>query len=148
MPLPGIAYGTAVTPDGRFLVLTLIKLNQVARLDLETWQVVHTLDVPQAPQEVVIRPDGRIAYVSCDTSGQVAEIDLAGWKVSRLIDAGPYGGRPGLGHGRQQARTMTCSRSALGLGAVAVLLLAPLRGAAIAETPGPCATVELFRDDF
>ena len=43
---------------------------------------------------------------------------------------------------------MTSSRAVLGSGAVVVLLLAPLRGAAIGETPPPCATVELFRDDF
>jgi DNA-binding beta-propeller fold protein YncE len=87
--LPGIAYGTAATIDGRHLVLALIKSNQVARLDLATWTVGPTLDVPKAPQEVLVRPDGKVAYVSCDASGKVAEIDLEQWKVARLIDAGP-----------------------------------------------------------
>ena len=87
--LPGVAYGTAPTPDGRFLVMALPGLNQVGVLDLKSMEVVRTLDVPKAPQEVLVRPDGRVAYVSCDASGQVAEIDLAEWKVERLIPAGP-----------------------------------------------------------
>jgi DNA-binding beta-propeller fold protein YncE len=88
--LPGIAYGTATTPDGRYLVMALIKSNQVGLLDLQSMKVVKTLDVPKAPQMVVVRPDGRAAYVSCDQSGQVAEIDLTALKIARLIDAGPY----------------------------------------------------------
>jgi DNA-binding beta-propeller fold protein YncE len=87
--LPGVAYGTAPTPDGRFLVMALPGLNQVGVLDLKSMEVVRTLDVPKAPQEVLVRPDGRVAYVSCDASGQVAEIDLVEWKVARLIAAGP-----------------------------------------------------------
>jgi DNA-binding beta-propeller fold protein YncE len=52
-------------------------------------EVARTLDVPRAPQEVLVRPDGKVAYVSCDAAGQVAEIDLVGWKIARLIPAGP-----------------------------------------------------------
>lgn len=51
-------------------------------------KVARTIDVPPAPQEVLIRPDGKTAYVSCDLSNQVAEIDLADWKVKRLIHTG------------------------------------------------------------
>jgi YVTN family beta-propeller protein len=87
--LPGLAYGTAPTPDGRWLVMALISVNKVGVLDLKSMQLAHTFDVPKAPQEVVVRPDGRYAYVSCDASKKVAVIDLKEWKVDRLIDAGP-----------------------------------------------------------
>jgi YVTN family beta-propeller protein len=87
--LPGIAYGTAPTPDGRWLVIALPSVNKVGGLDLKTMQLARTIDVPKAPQEVVVRPDGRYAYVSCDASQKVAVIDLKDWKVDRLIDAGP-----------------------------------------------------------
>jgi DNA-binding beta-propeller fold protein YncE len=50
--------------------------------------LARTIDVPAAPQEVLVRPDGLIAYVSCDASKKVAAIDLKEWKVERLIDAG------------------------------------------------------------
>ena len=52
-------------------------------------KVVRKIDVPKAPQEILVRPDGAVAYVSCDASKQVAVIDLADWKVTKLIDVGP-----------------------------------------------------------
>ena len=70
-------------------MIALLSVNKVGVLDLKTMQLTHILDVPKAPQEVVVRPDGRFAYVSCDASHQVAVIDLKSWKVERLIDAGP-----------------------------------------------------------
>ncbi len=88
MDLPATAYGTAPTPDGRWLVAAIQKTNQVAAVDLKTMKVAHLIDVPKIPQEVMVRPDGKVAYVSCDTSHQVAEIGLTDWKVNRLIEAG------------------------------------------------------------
>jgi len=57
-------------------------------VDLRTMQVTHTVDVPGAPQEVLVSPDGKTAYVSCDASHKIAAIDTATWKVDKLIDAG------------------------------------------------------------
>ena len=57
--LPGVAYGMAPTPDGRFLLLGASRPGQVGVLDLKSMEVVRTLDVPKAPQEVLVRPDGR-----------------------------------------------------------------------------------------
>ena len=87
IPLADFAYGTAVTPDGRWLVATM-GIGDVAVIDLETKKVTHTLQVPRAPQEVLIRPDGAVAYVSCDASHQIAVIDLKEWKVKTLIEVG------------------------------------------------------------
>jgi DNA-binding beta-propeller fold protein YncE len=86
--LPGVGYGTAATPDGRWLIVALIGINKVGAVNLHTMNVEHTVDVPRAPQEVVVRPDGAVAYVSCDASRQVAVLDLKDWKVEKLIDAG------------------------------------------------------------
>ena len=86
--LPGIAYGTAPTPDGRFLLITILGVNKFGVLDLASMQLTKTIDVPAAPQEVLVRPDGRVAYVSCDASRKVAAIDTAKWTVDSLIDAG------------------------------------------------------------
>jgi hypothetical protein len=51
-------------------------------------KVSRSIDVPAAPQEVIIRPDGRLAYVSCDASHKIAAIRTADWTVEKLIDAG------------------------------------------------------------
>ncbi|QHN03446.1 hypothetical protein FTO74_08755 [Granulicella sp. WH15] len=86
--LPGLGFGTAATPDGRWLLVTVPSMNQVAVVDLRNMQVVRHIEVPSAPQEILIHPDGKTAYVSCNTSGEVAAIDLAGWKTQKLIHAG------------------------------------------------------------
>ena len=74
--------------------------KQVGVVNLNTMKVEHTIDVPGAPQEVLIRPDGAVAYVSCDASHKVAEIQTSNWTVSRLIDAGP--GADGLAWAAQK----------------------------------------------
>jgi YVTN family beta-propeller protein len=88
IPLPGTGYGTAATPDGKWLLVALIGSGKVGVVNLQTRQLDRTIEVPKAPQEVLVRPDGKMAYVSCDASAKVAAIDLTEWKVSRLIDAG------------------------------------------------------------
>src|SRR5580700_11763601 len=89
VPLAGLGYGSAPTPDGRWLVIALPLVHQVAAVDLDTMTVAHTIDVPARPQEVLVSPDNKVAYVSCDQSGKVAVISLSDWKVKTIIDAGP-----------------------------------------------------------
>jgi YVTN family beta-propeller protein len=89
VPLPGIGYGTAVTPDGKRLLVALIDVNKVAVVSIDSLKVERTFDVPRAPQEVLVRPDGGVAYVSCDASRKVAVLDLGEWNADKLIDAGP-----------------------------------------------------------
>jgi hypothetical protein len=43
-------------------------------------KVARLIDVPAAPQEVVVRPDGKVAYVSCDASHKIAAMAWAGPK--------------------------------------------------------------------
>lgn len=88
--LPGTGYGTAPTPDGRWLLVAIPDANQVAVVDLRNMRVARSIDVPKSPQEILIRPDGKVAYVSCAGSGKVAAIDLAQWKVQNVIVAGKY----------------------------------------------------------
>ena len=86
--MPGVGYGSAVTPDGHWLVVALPHASKVAVIDLREMKVAHTLDVPRAPQESLVRPDGAEAYVSCDASKKVAVIDTKDWTVRSLIAAG------------------------------------------------------------
>jgi DNA-binding beta-propeller fold protein YncE len=86
--LPGLGYGTAPTADGRWLIVALPLIHQVAAVDLSSFKVAHTIDVPTRPQEVIVSPDSTLAYVSCDQSGKVAVISVADWKVKQIIDAG------------------------------------------------------------
>ena len=86
--LPGTGYGTAPTPDGRWLLVCIPSTNQVAVVDLAAMKVVRRIEVPSAPQEILIRPDGKVAYISCNTSGKVAALSLTTWST-QIITAGP-----------------------------------------------------------
>jgi DNA-binding beta-propeller fold protein YncE len=88
VPLRGLGYGSAPTPDGRWLVIALPLVHQVAAIDLRTMKVAHTIDLPRRPQEVLMTPDGKTVYVSCDESAKVATISVADWKVKAMIDVG------------------------------------------------------------
>ena len=83
--IPSVGYGTAVTNDGKWLLVTL-KNHQVGVIDLGTMQLAKTLTVPGAPTEILVRPDDKIAYVSCGK--QVAVIDIPTWTVPTTIEAG------------------------------------------------------------
>jgi len=89
IPLPGLGYGSATTPDGRWLVIALPLIHQLGVIDLMTMKVAHTIDLPTRPQEVLVSPDNKVVYVSCDQSGKVAVINVADWTVKSIIDAGP-----------------------------------------------------------
>jgi DNA-binding beta-propeller fold protein YncE len=84
-----LGYGTAPTADGKWLLVALPLVHQLAVVDLGAMKVARTIDLPARPQEVLVSPDQKMAYVSCDQSGKVAAISLADWKVTKLIDAGP-----------------------------------------------------------
>ncbi len=59
IPLPGFGYGSATTADGKWLVIALPLVHQVAAFDLSTMKVAHTIDVGMRTQEVLLAPDGR-----------------------------------------------------------------------------------------
>jgi DNA-binding beta-propeller fold protein YncE len=88
VPLEATGYGSAPTPDGRWLLMALPDVNKVAVIDLKTMLPAPSIAVCTNPQEVLVRPDGKVAYVSCMSSDQVAEIDIASWKVTRMIATG------------------------------------------------------------
>lgn len=89
IPLPGLGYGTAFTSDGRWLLVALPSLGKVGFVDWEKRHLIATVDVPKAPQNVLIQPGDARAFVSCDSSAQVAVIDLAKRVVENLIHVGP-----------------------------------------------------------
>jgi DNA-binding beta-propeller fold protein YncE len=90
VPLSASGYGTASTHDGRWLLVSLLQASQVAVVNLETLQVVHTINVPPNPIAIVVAPSDAVAYVSCGRSGKIAAIRLSDWTVQRVIDAGRH----------------------------------------------------------
>src|SRR5215472_9119437 len=51
--LPSTGYGTASTPDGKWLLVAMPGSSQVAVVDLGSFAVHKTIPVPPSPQEVL-----------------------------------------------------------------------------------------------
>jgi DNA-binding beta-propeller fold protein YncE len=86
--LPSRGFGTAVTPDGRRLVVALRWASQIGIIDLAGGAPLSVVDVPEHPQAVVIHPSGSHAYSACDSANAVVEVDLVGNRVSRTFATG------------------------------------------------------------
>ena len=71
-----------------WLIVAMPGIHQLAAVDLKTFKVTKTIDLPKNPQEVLIPPDGKTAYVSCDATKQVAAVDLQSFTVKKFIPAG------------------------------------------------------------
>ena len=67
--LDGMGYGSAVTPDNRWLLMALPDQNEVAVIDLKRRKVARTIAGGAYPQEVLMQPHSKMAYVSCMHSG-------------------------------------------------------------------------------
>lgn len=91
VPMESTGYGTAATPDGRWLLVALPKINSVAVVDLHRLNVARTMKVCGAPQEILVQPDNpAIAYVSCASSNQVGVLNLSNWTMQKTIEAGKF----------------------------------------------------------
>ena len=86
--LPSRGFGTAVTPDGRSLVVALRWASQIGVVDLADLALTSVTDVPAHPQAIVIHPDGTHAYSACDAAGEVVELDLRTGALSRVFATG------------------------------------------------------------
>ena len=79
--LPGVAYASAPTPDGKWLLALSAKKHLLVAIDLATLKVTKSLDLPGAPSEILVTPDGRTAFVSCPDSGKIAVVDVPAWQL-------------------------------------------------------------------
>jgi DNA-binding beta-propeller fold protein YncE/mono/diheme cytochrome c family protein len=77
--LPGDAWGIAITPDERRMLVTSAWTAKLSVIDLEKLTVIATLDVEREPRGIVVMPSGDRAYVSHLVGSAVTRIDgLAG----------------------------------------------------------------------
>jgi len=88
VPLPGIAYGTAPTTDGKFLLVTIPTLNKLAIVDIAAMKVVRTIDTPADPEEVLAQPGNQFAWISSVASHTESKFDLGTWQITRKIETG------------------------------------------------------------
>ena len=86
--LPGIAYGTATTLDGKFVLVTIPAQNKLAIVDIAAMKVVRTIDTPADPEEVLAQPGNKTAWISSVASHTESELDLTTWQITKKIETG------------------------------------------------------------
>ncbi len=89
IPVSGWTHHQAITPDGRYVISTHPGRGGVSVVDLQSNQVIKTIETGPTPNYTVVTRDGRRAYVSNSGNGTVSVIDLAAWRVIHTLEGGP-----------------------------------------------------------
>jgi DNA-binding beta-propeller fold protein YncE len=83
--LPGVAYASAPTPDGKWLLVASMSKHLLLAIDMATLKIAKTFDLPEAPSEILVTPDGATAFISCVSAGKIAVLDLRAWQLQQPI---------------------------------------------------------------
>lgn len=83
--LPDVAYASAPTADGKWLLVACPKKHLLLAVDLATLTVAKSFDLPGAPSEILMRPDSGAAFISCMDTGKIAVVDLRAWQLQEPI---------------------------------------------------------------
>lgn len=89
IPVSGWTHHQAITPDGRYVISTHPTRGGISVVDLQSNQVVRTIETGPAPNYTAITRDGKRAYVTNSGNGSVSQIDLDAWRVTHTLDGGP-----------------------------------------------------------
>jgi len=89
IPVSGWTHHQAITPDGRYVISTHPTRGGISVVDMQTNQVIKTVETGPAPNYTAVTRDGRRAYVTNSGNGTVSEIDVPTWRVTRTLEGGP-----------------------------------------------------------
>ena len=86
--VPGAVHHVAVSPDGRFAVVTHPNEGGISAADLASYEVTASISTGPLPNYAIFSPDGGRLYVSNAGNVTVSEVDTARWIVLRNTLAG------------------------------------------------------------
>ena len=86
--------GVALSPDERFLYVTLESDNKIAVVDVATRRVIAKVAVGGRPRSIAFSPDGSRAYVTNELQGTVTELDGRTHQVVRTMTVPGKAPRP------------------------------------------------------
>ncbi len=84
-------YHLEYSPDGRLLVITSLRRDQVDIYDAATLTLLQRLRVPDKPSHLAFSPDSRLVYVTLQGANALMAIDLA---ARRPLWTAPVGRQP------------------------------------------------------
>jgi YVTN family beta-propeller protein len=80
----------AIDPKGRYLYVSLNGAGKIAKLDLDTEQVVASVRTGREPRSMVIAPDGRSLYVVNYSSDTISKVRSSDMTVLQTISTGHH----------------------------------------------------------
>ena len=89
IPVSGWTHHLAITPDGRYVISTHPTRGGISIVDMQTNQVIKTVETGPAPNYTTVTRDGKHAYVTNSGNGTISEVDVPTWRVTRTLEGGP-----------------------------------------------------------
>jgi YVTN family beta-propeller protein len=86
--VPGAVHHVAVSPNGRFAVVTHPNEDTISAIDLVSYEVVAKVSTGSLPNYAIFSLDGARVYVSNAGDNTVSEVDTGKWIVRRDMPAG------------------------------------------------------------
>lgn len=82
--VPSTVYSSSPTPDGRKLIANS-HVGKLFVIDLASYKLDESFDIPPAIGEVLITPDGKFAFISCPQAGVIEVFDVLNNKLLEPI---------------------------------------------------------------
>jgi len=79
--VPGVVHHVAVSPNGRFAVVTHPNEGGISVIDLASYEVVATIATGPSPNYAAFNRDGGQVYVSNAGNGTVSAVDTGRWII-------------------------------------------------------------------
>ena len=79
--VPGAVHHVAVSPDGRYAVVTHPNEDKISAIDLKSYKVVANFSTGLFPNFAAFSPDGKTVYVSNAGNSTVSSVDTGQWIV-------------------------------------------------------------------
>ncbi len=79
--VPGAVHHVAVSPNGRFAIVTHPNEDKVSAVELKSYKVVANIATGSLPNYAVFSPDGSQVYVSNAGNNTISAIDVNKWFV-------------------------------------------------------------------
>ena len=76
------------TPDGRFVLVSMLGEGNLAIFDAATHQELKRIPIGHGAAGILIQPDGSRAFIACTPDNYVAVLDLKSMQITSHIDAG------------------------------------------------------------
>lgn len=86
--VPGAVHHVAVSPDGRFAVVTHPNEGAITAIDLDSYEVAATVETGPFPNYAAFGANGQTIYVSNAGNGTISAVNAKTWAVQWAVAVG------------------------------------------------------------